>query len=89
MQALQSNFEPNINIMAVNFLLFVFVFTSQLIAGFTKELPPPSYGNVITILSIDGGGIRGIIPAIILDHLEKALKVKTNMNILTFILFLY
>jgi hypothetical protein len=74
-------FSFETNIMAINFLLFVFVFASQFIAGFNKELPPPTYGNVITILSIDGGGIRGIIPAIILDHLEKALQVNAHMKI--------
>ncbi|XP_075516078.1 patatin-like protein 2 [Primulina tabacum] len=31
-------------------------------------------GNLITILSIDGGGIRGIIPATILEFLEAQLK---------------
>ncbi|KAD4888131.1 hypothetical protein E3N88_20204 [Mikania micrantha] len=36
--------------------------------------PPPSYGEYITILSIDGGGIRGVIPAVILDYLESELK---------------
>ncbi|KAI3785050.1 hypothetical protein L1987_44160 [Smallanthus sonchifolius] len=36
--------------------------------------PPPTYGDRITILSIDGGGIRGIIPAVILDYLESELK---------------
>ncbi|OIW17622.1 hypothetical protein TanjilG_28972 [Lupinus angustifolius] len=45
------------------FLLFVFVFTNHLISGFSTQLPPPIYGNTITILSIDGGGIRGIVPA--------------------------
>ncbi|KAG1342256.1 Patatin [Cocos nucifera] len=34
----------------------------------------PTYGNLITILSIDGGGIRGIIPAIILSFLESELQ---------------
>jgi hypothetical protein len=43
------------------FLLFVFIFASQVIGGFNTKLPPPSYGNTITILSIDGGGIKGII----------------------------
>lgn len=81
-------FSFETNIMAINFILFVFVFASQLIAGFNKELPPPTYGNLITILSIDGGGIRGIIPAIILDQLEKALQVNAHMNILTLILLL-
>ncbi|XP_027181360.1 patatin-like protein 1 [Coffea eugenioides] len=35
---------------------------------------PPTNGNLITILSIDGGGIRGIIPAAILDFLESQLQ---------------
>jgi len=30
------------------------------------------------ILSLDGGGIRGIIPAIILSHIEKKTKKKTS-----------
>ncbi|KAJ4840875.1 CCT complex interacting protein [Turnera subulata] len=35
---------------------------------------PPAYGNLITILSIDGGGIRGIIPGVILAYLESQLQ---------------
>ncbi|CAI8606711.1 unnamed protein product [Vicia faba] len=62
--------------MAVNFLLFVFFFASRFMAGFNTELPHSNYENTITILSIDGGGIRGVIPAVILNHLEKALQVK-------------
>lgn len=38
-------------------------------------LQPPAFGNLITVLSIDGGGIRGLVPAIILDFLENELKV--------------
>ncbi|XP_010548402.1 PREDICTED: patatin-like protein 1 [Tarenaya hassleriana] len=34
----------------------------------------PKYGNFVTILSIDGGGVRGIIPGVILAHLEKELQ---------------
>ncbi|GLU18835.1 hypothetical protein SLE2022_351120 [Rubroshorea leprosula] len=34
----------------------------------------PSYSNLITILSIDGGGIRGIIPGVILAYLESELQ---------------
>jgi len=57
-------------------LFLVLVFGCQLIGGFSiQKLPPSDYGNMITILSIDGGGIRGIIPATVLDHLDKALKV--------------
>ncbi|KAF2309872.1 hypothetical protein GH714_005433 [Hevea brasiliensis] len=37
-------------------------------------IQPPTYGNLITILSIDGGGIRGIVPAIILAYLEAQLQ---------------
>ncbi|XP_076914239.1 patatin-like protein 2 isoform X1 [Bidens hawaiensis] len=35
---------------------------------------PPAFGNLITVLSIDGGGIRGLIPAIILEFLENELQ---------------
>ncbi|KAE9600787.1 hypothetical protein Lal_00011184 [Lupinus albus] len=58
-----------------SFVFLVFVLTSHFIAGFSTQLPPPNYGNTITILSIDGGGIRGIVPAVILQHLEKSLQV--------------
>ncbi|GKU93340.1 hypothetical protein SLEP1_g6940 [Rubroshorea leprosula] len=34
----------------------------------------PSCRNLITILSIDGGGIRGIIPGVILTFLESELQ---------------
>jgi hypothetical protein len=57
------------------FLLFAFVFASQVIGGFNTKLPSPSYGNTITILSIDGGAIKGIVPSVVLRHLEKSLKV--------------
>lgn len=42
----------------------------------TKSIPlqPPTYGNLITVLSIDGGGIRGLIPGIILAFLESELQ---------------
>lgn len=39
-----------------------------------SPLHPPTDGNLITILSIDGGGIRGIIPATILSFLESELQ---------------
>ncbi|QCE04866.1 Acyl transferase/acyl hydrolase/lysophospholipase [Vigna unguiculata] len=57
-------------------LLFTLVFCSQLMAAFNTPLPPPSYGDKVSILSIDGGGIRGIIPATVLIHLDNALKAK-------------
>ena len=40
-----------------------------------SPLQPPTFGNLITVLSIDGGGIRGIIPATILAFLESELQV--------------
>lgn len=45
---------------------------------------PPKNGKLITILSIDGGGIRGIISGVILAYLEYQLQVvilKTNLYI--------
>ncbi|CAI9267012.1 unnamed protein product [Lactuca saligna] len=39
-----------------------------------SPLQPPTYGNLITILSIDGGGVRGIIPSVILEFLENELQ---------------
>ena len=56
-------------------LLFMFVFASQVISGLNTKLPPPTYGNAITILNIDGGGIKGILPTVLLRNLEKALQV--------------
>ncbi|KAJ8541073.1 hypothetical protein K7X08_001889 [Anisodus acutangulus] len=40
----------------------------------TSQIQPPTYGDLITVLSIDGGGIRGIIPATILSVLESQLQ---------------
>ncbi|KAI3439704.1 Patatin [Psidium guajava] len=38
------------------------------------KVQPPTYGNLITVLSIDGGGVRGIIPSTILAFLESVLQ---------------
>ncbi|KAL0450326.1 UNVERIFIED_CONTAM: Patatin-like protein 1 [Sesamum latifolium] len=38
------------------------------------QIQPPKLGNLITILSIDGGGVRGIIPGVILGYLESQLQ---------------
>jgi len=44
--------------------------------AFNEKLEPNgTKGKRLRILSIDGGGVRGIIPAIILQELENALKV--------------
>lgn len=48
----------------------------KVISSGSFKLQPPTYGKLITVLSIDGGGIRGIIPATILEYLESQLQVK-------------
>uniref|UniRef100_A0A0D9X8W6 Patatin n=1 Tax=Leersia perrieri TaxID=77586 RepID=A0A0D9X8W6_9ORYZ len=47
---------------------------SALASPSTPRSPPPSYGNIVTVLSIDGGGVRGIIPGTILAFLEEKLQ---------------
>ncbi|KAL5705881.1 Proteolipid protein 2 [Ranunculus cassubicifolius] len=44
------------------------------IAQADAPLQPPTYGNLVTILSIDGGGVRGIIPGTVLAFLEAQLQ---------------
>ncbi|KAF4380773.1 hypothetical protein F8388_017127 [Cannabis sativa] len=39
-----------------------------------SSIEAPKYGRLITILSLDGGGIRGIIPAVLLEYLESQLQ---------------
>lgn len=43
-----------------------------------EAAPPP--GKFITVLSIDGGGIKGLIPATILTFLESQLQVISLTN---------
>jgi hypothetical protein len=50
-------------------------------ADATMISPPPSEGRLITVLSIDGGGIRGLIPATILDCLECKLQVRLDRRL--------
>ncbi|KAI9165166.1 hypothetical protein LWI28_008891 [Acer negundo] len=38
------------------------------------KIQPPKYGKLITVLSLDGGGIRGIISGVILAQLESHLQ---------------
>jgi hypothetical protein len=40
----------------------------------TPMSPPPAFGNIVTVLTIDGGGVRGIIPGTILAFLEEKLQ---------------
>ncbi|CAA6664986.1 unnamed protein product [Spirodela intermedia] len=39
-----------------------------------NRIQAPTYGSLITVLSIDGGGIRGLIPSILLSFLESELQ---------------
>uniref|UniRef100_A0A7N2LZJ8 Patatin n=1 Tax=Quercus lobata TaxID=97700 RepID=A0A7N2LZJ8_QUELO len=39
------------------------------------KIQPPSHGNLVTILIIDGGGVRGVIPGVILAFLESQLQL--------------
>ncbi|KAL6577536.1 hypothetical protein OROMI_009864 [Orobanche minor] len=43
--------------------------------SFRRTDQPPNCDRYITVLSIDGGGIKGILPAVILDFLESQLQV--------------
>ncbi|XP_054796422.1 patatin-like protein 2 [Prosopis cineraria] len=40
----------------------------------SRSLLPQKFGKLITVLSIDGGGIRGLIPGVILAFLESELQ---------------
>ncbi|KAL5230893.1 hypothetical protein ABZP36_029669 [Zizania latifolia] len=46
----------------------------SLLPPLTPKSPPPSYRSIVTVLSIDGGGVRGIIPGTILAFLEEKLQ---------------
>lgn len=41
-----------------------------------QENNASSTNDLVTILSIDGGGIRGIIPSVILSFLETELQLR-------------
>jgi len=45
----------------------------------SPEIQAPKY-DTITVLSIDGGGIRGIIPGVVLAYLESQLQVNVNVE---------
>ncbi|MCD7459919.1 putative inactive patatin-3-Kuras 1 [Datura stramonium] len=52
--------------------------STQQIVAVGIPVASPVMGEMVTILSIDGGGIRGIIPATILDFLEGQLQDLDN-----------
>ncbi|KAF8694464.1 hypothetical protein HU200_038208 [Digitaria exilis] len=47
----------------------------------SKPLPPAQQERVLTVLSIDGGGIRGLVPATILARLEAFLQEKDGPDV--------
>lgn len=53
-------------------------------AGFMGERPTGQMGKRVTILSVDGGGVRGLIPATILAELEAKLQVGAHVELLQF-----
>jgi hypothetical protein len=55
--------------------------TDEMPTAFMGEQAKGNRGKRLTILSIDGGGVRGLIPATILADLEGKLQVnKTPQN---------
>jgi uncharacterized protein len=49
-------------------------------SGYSQQYTKPKGTDMIRILSIDGGGIRGVIPAMILEHIEKMIARKIEEN---------
>ncbi|CAK9861201.1 unnamed protein product [Sphagnum jensenii] len=47
---------------------------AAMLEKFAKENPKGTPGKRITILSIDGGGVRGLVPLVILIELERILQ---------------
>lgn len=43
--------------------------------GFVAHRPAGQFGKLLTILSVDGGGVRGLISATVLAELEGQLQV--------------
>ena len=58
-----------------HYTYFYTFFHPHIFPQMLSPLRPPTHGNLIIVLSIDGGGIKGIIPGIILSFLESELQV--------------
>jgi len=58
-------------------IIFMLIFCCVSLSQETQAIPPKK--KLIKILSIDGGGIRGIIPALILKNIESRLKKKKHL----------
>lgn len=64
------------------FLKIFFIFSFVSVQGIEpcEARPSPSPKKLIKILSIDGGGVVGIVPATILAFIEKHLQNKKNLS---------
>ncbi|WP_455382789.1 patatin-like phospholipase family protein [Salinispira pacifica] len=40
----------------------------------------PVFGRTVRILSIDGGGVRGLIPSLVLEEIQRRLRSRGNMR---------
>jgi len=65
----------------LQFLMILFFSCTQVVCHnyLQQTRSPPPKKKLIKILAIDGGGIRGIIPALILKALESKLKKKRHL----------
>ncbi len=54
--------------------------TDEMPTAFMGEQAKGNRGKRLTILSIDGGGVRGLIPATILADLEGKLQVNKTLQ---------
>lgn len=61
-----------------SFLVFISIFSFSYAAETTPQSAPPKR-KLIKVLSIDGGGVVGIIPAMLLTEIEKKLTQKKNL----------
>ena len=70
-----------------NFFLFLFtVLLFAIIANGQKQQPGDTKQDPFNVLSIEGGGIRGIIPAVIIDYIEEyAFKYAVKQNYADFV----
>jgi len=63
----------------IKFFYAVLVITICSKVVFCQPCPPSSNKKLVKILCIDGGGIRGMIPTLILKEIEKKLKNKKHL----------
>ncbi|KAK6160757.1 hypothetical protein DH2020_004138 [Rehmannia glutinosa] len=59
---------------------FLIRMTREFVPSENRYGPDPKKGSLVTVLSIDGGGVRGIIPATILAFLESKLQELDGPN---------